>query len=145
RCISTHHGSALRRRPVLLQRSVDRGELVVQVGAESVNDGNDRKRNAGRNQAVFDRGRARFVEPKLLDVLQPCLPSWHLRRIPLGDRTSTGSPLRLSEPLNRNCFVSDTPIPVFSLCHAGPITLRLRFSSKTRALSPDFLLVKTLR
>ena len=42
----------------LLQRAVDRGELGVQRGAEAVDDGDDRERDAGGNQAVFDGGGA---------------------------------------------------------------------------------------
>src|SRR6267154_3977613 len=43
------------------QRAVDRGELGVQVGAEAVDHSDDRERNAGGNQAVFDRGGAGLV------------------------------------------------------------------------------------
>ena len=42
----------------LLQRGVDRGELVVQVGAEAVDDGDNGERNAGRDEAIFDGGSA---------------------------------------------------------------------------------------
>jgi hypothetical protein len=42
----------LARNSRLLQRVVDRGELGVQVGTKAVDDGDDRERNAGRNQAV---------------------------------------------------------------------------------------------
>src|SRR5512141_428154 len=45
----------------LLQRGVDRGELGVQVGAEAVDHCDDRERNAGGNQAVFDGGGAGLV------------------------------------------------------------------------------------
>src|SRR4051812_48929851 len=45
----------------LFQRVVDRGELGVQVGTEAVHDSDDRERNAGCNQAVFDRGGAGLV------------------------------------------------------------------------------------
>src|SRR6478609_6998405 len=45
----------------LLQRSVDRGELRVQVGAEAVDDRDDRERDARSNQAVLDSGGARLV------------------------------------------------------------------------------------
>ena len=45
----------------LLQRGVDRGELRIEVGAEAVDRGNNRNRNAGRDQAVFDGGGSRFV------------------------------------------------------------------------------------
>src|SRR3978361_1697787 len=45
----------------LFQRGVDRRELGVQGAAESVDDGDDRQRDAGRNQAVFDGGSAGLV------------------------------------------------------------------------------------
>src|ERR1035437_9880683 len=45
----------------LFQRGVDRGELVVQVGTEAVDHSDDRERNAGCNQAVFDGGGAGLV------------------------------------------------------------------------------------
>jgi hypothetical protein len=45
----------------LLQRGVDRVELGVQVAAEAVDDSDNRKRNAGRDEAVFDRGGAGLV------------------------------------------------------------------------------------
>src|ERR1700757_2777368 len=45
----------------LLQRVVDRGELVVQVRAETVHDRDDRQRNAGRDEAVFDSGGAGLI------------------------------------------------------------------------------------
>src|SRR5215813_12720139 len=45
----------------LLERGVDRGELGVQVGAEAIDDRDDRQRNAGGNEAVFDRGGAGLV------------------------------------------------------------------------------------
>ena len=45
----------------LFQRVVDRGELGVQVGAEAVDHCDDRERNAGCNQAVFDGGGAGLI------------------------------------------------------------------------------------
>ena len=45
----------------LLQRVVDRGELGVQVGTKAVHDSDNRERNAGSNQAVFDGGSAGLV------------------------------------------------------------------------------------
>jgi hypothetical protein len=45
----------------LLQRAVDRVELGVQVAAEAVNGGDNGKRNASRNEAVFDGGGAGLV------------------------------------------------------------------------------------
>ena len=46
----------LARNSRLFQRAVDRGELAVQVAAEAVDHSDNRKRNAGGNQAVFDGG-----------------------------------------------------------------------------------------
>src|SRR5437899_4049440 len=51
-------GGATPRRPRrrrLLQRTVDRRELVVEVRTKAVNGGNDRKSNTGGDQTVFDR------------------------------------------------------------------------------------------
>src|ERR1700686_4134677 len=45
----------------LLQRGIDRGELGIQAGAEAVDDGDDRERNAGGNQTVFDGGGAGLI------------------------------------------------------------------------------------
>src|SRR5262249_33125790 len=49
------------RRRRLLQRTVYRFELVVEVRTNAVNDGDDRKSNAGGDQTVFDRSRPRLV------------------------------------------------------------------------------------
>ena len=45
----------------LFQRGVDRGELGVQGGTKAVDRGDNRQRNAGGNQAVFNRGRAGLI------------------------------------------------------------------------------------
>src|SRR5689334_12596114 len=45
----------------LFQRAADRGELRVQAGAEAVDHSDDRERDAGSDQAVFDGGGARLV------------------------------------------------------------------------------------
>src|ERR1700755_2123262 len=45
----------------LLQRSIDVGKLGIDVGAKAVDDSDDRERNAGGDQAVFNSGSARFV------------------------------------------------------------------------------------
>src|SRR6185437_10750784 len=64
----------------LLQRVVDRGELGVEVGAEAVDHSDNRKRNAGCNQAVFDRGGAGLVLHKtrnqVLHRVTPCTRGW---------------------------------------------------------------------
>ena len=45
----------------LLQRGVDRGELVVQVAAEAVDDGDNGERDASGDQAVFNSSSAGLV------------------------------------------------------------------------------------
>ncbi len=48
----------------LLQRAIDRGELVVQRGAEAVDRGKNHNRDTRCDQSVFDSGGAGFVVPK---------------------------------------------------------------------------------
>jgi len=45
----------------LLQRSIDRRELGVELYADAVHDGDDGKLNTSRDQSIFDGCRARFV------------------------------------------------------------------------------------
>ena len=45
----------------LFQRRVHRAEYAVETGAETVHRGDDRKRDAGRDQTVFDCGGAILV------------------------------------------------------------------------------------
>ena len=45
----------------LLQRAVDRSELVVEVAAQAVHHSDNRKRDTRCDQAVFNRGRAGFI------------------------------------------------------------------------------------
>jgi hypothetical protein len=52
-------------REELFQRVIDRGEPVVQVGAETVDHSDDCKRNAGRYQSVLNSRSAGLVAAKL--------------------------------------------------------------------------------
>src|SRR3954471_19459359 len=45
----------------LLQRGRDRAEVAGQLGADALNCGDDRNRDAGGNEAVFDGGSAGLV------------------------------------------------------------------------------------
>jgi hypothetical protein len=45
----------------LLERTVDASKLCVEISAETINNGNDRQRNAGCNQPVFDGSSARVI------------------------------------------------------------------------------------
>ncbi len=49
----------------LLQRAVDRAEHGIQVAAEPIDDGNDRKRNSRCDQSVFNGSSATFVGEEL--------------------------------------------------------------------------------
>jgi hypothetical protein len=58
--------AGLRRREVrsaanLFQRAIDVGELGVQIGAEAIDHSNDRKRNPGGDQPIFDGSGAGLV------------------------------------------------------------------------------------
>ena len=60
-----HSGAPLRTvRQKLLQRAVDRGELGIELGAQSIDDCDDGQRNAGRNQAILDGRGGCFVLQK---------------------------------------------------------------------------------
>ena len=48
----------------LFQRVVDRVELAAQVGAEAVDHGNDRQRDARRDQSIFNGGGTALIPPK---------------------------------------------------------------------------------
>ena len=52
-------------RQKLLQGAANRTELVVHRGAQAVHHGDDRQRDTGRDQTVFDRSCARLIGPKL--------------------------------------------------------------------------------
>ena len=47
--------------PPLFQRRVDRGEFGVELRADALDGGDDRKGDAAGDQAIFDRGGAGFV------------------------------------------------------------------------------------
>ena len=53
----------------LVQLVRDVAERAVQLGAEALHDGDDRDRDAGSDQAVFDGRRARLVLGKALKGL----------------------------------------------------------------------------
>src|SRR6478609_2872502 len=48
-------------RPALLEAGRDRGELGVQRGAQVIDDSDDRQRDTGGNQTVFNGGGAGFI------------------------------------------------------------------------------------
>ena len=53
----------------LVQLAGDIAERGIELGAETLHDRDDRNRNAGGNQAVFDGRRARLVLGKALKRL----------------------------------------------------------------------------
>jgi hypothetical protein len=60
-------------RPVrsLLQRSIDGGELGVELGAKSVHGRDNGKRDASRDQPILDGGGAGFVSEKFMNRFHP--------------------------------------------------------------------------
>lgn len=52
---------SMQRRAALHQRRRQRLQLCDEIGAERIDDLDDRERNAGCDQAVFDRSRAGFI------------------------------------------------------------------------------------
>jgi hypothetical protein len=54
-------GGFLRKLRRLMQLSRDAGELFVERGAQPVDHGDDRNRNASSNKAIFDRGGAVLI------------------------------------------------------------------------------------
>lgn len=61
-------------RLLLLQRRVDRSELGVQIGTETVYHGDNRERNSGCNQAVFDGSCPRLILHKPINKTHRCSP-----------------------------------------------------------------------
>jgi len=59
----------------LLDRGRDVGERIGELGAETLNDRDDRDRDAGSNQAVFDGRRALFIAKETLKQCAHVLPS----------------------------------------------------------------------
>ena len=55
----------------LLQRSIDRGELAVELGAKPVHGRNDGKRDASGDQPILDGGCARFVSEEFAYRFHP--------------------------------------------------------------------------
>src|SRR5262249_41006569 len=54
----------------LLQRGRDAAERGVQLGADALHNGDDRNRDAGGDEAVFDGGRTRLVLRKALHKIR---------------------------------------------------------------------------
>jgi hypothetical protein len=53
----------------LLQRTVDRTELGVELRSDTLNRSDDRKCDAAGDQAIFDRRRARLIGKEFLNAL----------------------------------------------------------------------------
>jgi hypothetical protein len=68
----------------LFQRVIDRGELVVQVGAETVDHGDDGERNAGRYQSVLDSCSAGLVAAKLQNKTLHMMLTLQVNPVPPG-------------------------------------------------------------
>jgi hypothetical protein len=53
----------------LLQRGIERRELGVEGRTQAIHHGDDRERDARRDQTIFDRGRPRFIRQKSQKVM----------------------------------------------------------------------------
>ena len=84
------------RQAKLLQGAANRTELVIHGGAEAVDHGNDRQRDAGGNQAVFDRGRTRFIRPELHEHALQDSPPFPVALVASNSRECTEYNLQLS-------------------------------------------------
>ena len=59
----------------LLERTIDRSEVRIQGAAEQIDRGDDRQRNAGCDQTIFNSRCPLFVRPELCEPKpQPDLP-----------------------------------------------------------------------
>jgi hypothetical protein len=96
----------LRRGQELLQRAIDRSELGIEIGAETIHRRDNRKRDARRDQTVFNRGCTRLIRQKL----QEATPQIYLLtdRVDRGiyvegeRRRNTDDDLRLSKSVATN-------------------------------------------
>lgn len=50
------------------QRSVDRGEVGIERGAQTIHRRDDCERDPGRNQTIFNRGSPRLIRQKLQEA-----------------------------------------------------------------------------
>ena len=58
----------------LLQRGVDRIEIVLERRTKTIHGRDDRNRDSSGDNTVFDRGRARFIRQELQEIMpQTCL------------------------------------------------------------------------
>jgi hypothetical protein len=71
-------------REALFQRVIDRGEPVVQIGAETVDHSDDGERNAGRDQSVFDGGSAGLIAAKLQNKTFHVMLTLRINPVPPG-------------------------------------------------------------
>jgi hypothetical protein len=59
----------------LLERTIDRSEVGIEGAAEQIDRGDDRQRNAGCDQTIFNCRCTLFVRPELCEPeFQPDLP-----------------------------------------------------------------------
>ncbi len=58
----------LRRGQELLQRTIDRSELGIEIGAETIHRRDNRKRDTRCDQTVFNRGCTRLIGQKLQEA-----------------------------------------------------------------------------
>jgi len=85
----------------LFQRAVDAAEVGVQGRAEAIDRRDDRQRNPGRNQTIFNRGRPRLIGQKLQkNALQRRLRFREMRAGPGAIRKFTAGALKLCKEVH---------------------------------------------
>jgi hypothetical protein len=80
-------------RTPLFQRGVDRRESIVERRAQTVHRRDDRQRDPGRNQAIFNRGSPRLIRQKRHEPLPQVRPHPGCTRAFRRIRKSTAAPL----------------------------------------------------
>ena len=81
-------------RQKLLQGAANRTELVVHRGTQAIDDRNDRQRDTGRDQAVFNRSRAGLIRPELRNHARHVSPPFQGVLVGSNIRKSTEHNLR---------------------------------------------------
>jgi hypothetical protein len=103
-------------RTPLFQRGVDRRESVIKRGAQTVHRGDDRQRDPGRNQGIFNRGSPRLIRQKRYEPLpQVRAPSWMYPAPSGSPNLRQGSKVPLIEPVPRHTDAGSAAKPAENL------------------------------
>jgi hypothetical protein len=86
---------------MLFQRSVDRIKFAVEVATQPINNRNDRKRDTGCDQAIFNRGRAGLIGQEVQKVTAQNLPPFDCDEA-INDRRNTDNGVRMDKSTLHN-------------------------------------------